>query len=227
MRVDVLLEAVQPGVSASGWAMSGDHVGKHVLVGEVDACGECDVCRRGGAPVCPHATRRGVPAGGTIPVNPRWLVVLDDDMPLPRRLAAAVAGDVTLAYTLYARANVGPRDPVVVVGTDAVAAWLRRILAAKGITPTDAQVGDRPAKVLVTNGDLSSVRPRAQVTMRAGFPIPAEVLAHEVTITAIAGAHPDLVIDVAAMCAKGELDLAAGTTGPDAPDPSRTTVTPV
>ena len=47
--------------------------------------------------------------------------------------------------------------------------------------------------------------------------------AREVTIIGVAGAHPDLVVEAAAMCVKGEIDLAAGTTA-DPTDPLRTHV---
>ena len=37
------------------------------------------------------------------------------------------------------------------------------------------------------------------------------MIAREVTVIGVAGAHPDLVVEVAAMCVKGEIDLVAGT----------------
>jgi hypothetical protein len=55
--------------------------------------------------------------------------------------------------------------------------------------------------------------PRATVTaLGARAPaIAGDALAREVTLVGVAGAHPDLVVEAAAMCAKGEIDLAAGT----------------
>jgi hypothetical protein len=56
--------------------------------------------------------------------------------------------------------------------------------------------------------------PRATLTALAcdpEIPLPGRLLANEVTVTGVAGAHPDLVIEVAAMVVKGELDLAAAT----------------
>jgi hypothetical protein len=49
------------------------------------------------------------------------------------------------------------------------------------------------------------------------------VLAREVTVIGVAGAHPDLVVEAAAMCVKGEIDLLAGTTQ-NSRDPLRTQV---
>ena len=110
-------------------------VDRRVLVGPIDPCGECDVCRRGGAAVCPLAKRRDE-LGASVVAAGRWLVPLDDGLPLPSPSAAAVAGDVALAYTLYARTGVGPREPVVVVGGSPIARFLIEILLAKGVTPT-------------------------------------------------------------------------------------------
>jgi len=41
--------------------------------------------------------------------------------------------------------------------------------------------------------------------------LPGDLATREVTVIAVAAAHPDLVVEVAAMCVKGEIDLAAGT----------------
>jgi D-arabinose 1-dehydrogenase-like Zn-dependent alcohol dehydrogenase len=235
--------------------------GRRVLVGPIDPCGECDVCRCGGAAACPLARRRGE-LGATATVRGRWVVPLDDGLELPGSSAAAVAGDVALAYTLYARTGVAPREPVVVVGGSPVARFLIEILIAKGIAPTavadpgawsdwlhgkgvavardrDAvaavfaahSLGTRPWRVLCGDPAASPAAvelagPRATLTLLAGASpraIAGDALAREVTIIGVAGAHPDLVVEVAAMCAKHEIDLAAGTTD-DATDPLRTHV---
>jgi len=234
---------------------------RRVLVGPIDPCGECDVCRRGGAAVCPQATRRSELAARVV-VAGRWVVPLDDGLELPSPSAAAVAGDVALAYTLYARTGLAPRDPVVVTGGSAIARFLIEILLAKGIAPTavaepgpwadwllsrgvsvaadrDAvtaalaaqSLGTRPWRVVcgdpAANHDAAELAgPRATLTLLAGTtpqPIAGAVIAREVTIIGVAGAHPDLVVEAAAMCVKGEIDLADGTTG-DATDRSRTYV---
>ena len=98
--VGIEVEAAQPGGAAVGRVDEADEhsavlLGKRVLVGALDPCGQCDVCRRGGAPVCPLAKRRA-PAR-RIRASTRWLVTLGDGLELPVPAAAAVAGDVTLA----------------------------------------------------------------------------------------------------------------------------------
>jgi D-arabinose 1-dehydrogenase-like Zn-dependent alcohol dehydrogenase len=265
--VEIALEAVQVGTGAGvGRPLAGEDRGRAVLVGPIDACGECDVCRRGGAAVCPTARRRG-PLGATVATvtaSRRWLVPLGDGLDLPMPAAAAVAGDVALAYTLYARTGLGPREPVVVVGACPVARFLVEILLAKGIAPAAitepgswadwlaaksvtvvrdraalcevfaAQgLGTRPWRILCADPATAAsaaalAGPRATLTVLAA-PSPGalagDLLAREVVVLGVAGAHPDLVVEAAAMCARGEVDLIAGTT--DAPDALRAHVRPV
>ena len=238
------------------------HDGKHVVVGPIDPCGECDVCRRGGAAVCPLAVRRDA-LGARASVAARWVVPLGDGLELAAPAAAAVAGDVALAYTLYARTGLGPRDPVVVVGGSPIARFLVEILLAKTIAPTAVaapgpwadwlaqkgvvvardraglteafaakSLGTKPWRVIGCDpaaGEAAAALagPRATLTLLAGSRalgvLGAEVLAREVTIIGVAGAHPDLVVEAAAMCVKAEIDLTGGTTT-DPSDPLRTVV---
>jgi len=269
-QVEIELEAVQvsmaAGVGHVVWA--GEHaralLDRRVLIGPIDPCGECDVCRRGGAAVCPLAVRRAslTSSGTRVAAAGRWLVPLGDGLELPDPAAAAVAGDVALAYTIYARTGVGPREPIVVVGGSPITRFLIEILLAKGIAPTAVaepgpwadwlagkgvvvahdraslteafaiqSLGTKPWRVIC--GDASATAaavalagPRATLTLLAAVPAPSidgDILAREVTIIGVAGAHPDLVVEAAAMCAKAEVDLAGGTTD-TAADPTRTYV---
>ena len=218
-------------------------VDRRVLVGASDPCGECDVCRRGGAPVCPAARRREA-LGRRIVARARWVIPLGDGLELPAPQGAAAAGDVALAYTIYARTGLAARDPVVIVGATPVTRFLVEILVAKGIVPAlvlapghasfaawatskgatvttpdalaDAMaaqgMGNRPYKVLAVADfarAASLCGPRATLTTLGGD-LPAALIAHEVTIIGVAAAHPDLIVEAAAMCARGEIDLAGG-----------------
>lgn len=277
--VGVAVEAAQPCGAAVGRvddASEGAAVllGKRVLVSSLDACGQCEVCRRGGASVCPLATRREIPVPPRVRVSSRWVVALGDGLDLPLPAAAAVAGDVTTAYTLYARTGLSSREPVVILGTNAVTRFLVEILRAKGITPTvlvdgepagwrdwllgkgatavtgsDASLvqtvtsaiaaqgqGARPWRVLVTDARelpraAALAGPRATLTVltqRGTCPaLPGDVLAREVTVIGVAGPHPDLVVEAAALCVKGEIDLAAGVEVGEPRDVTRATVVPL
>ena len=245
-------------------------LGKQVLFGPSEPCGECDVCRRGGAAVCPLARPRGA-ITAQIVAAARWVVALDDGLDLPLPGAAAVAGDVATAYTLYARTGIGPREPAVVLGHSPVARFLVEILLAKSITPTvvvepergawcdwllsrgavvarvardagdadarqtvasalaaqDGAPAGRPWRVFATTCDAVAraaalAGPRATLTVLAPSPpLPGELAAREVTVIGVAGPHPDLVVEAAAMCVKREVDLAAGTAHEDHPDVPR------
>jgi 6-hydroxycyclohex-1-ene-1-carbonyl-CoA dehydrogenase len=266
-QVEIALEAVQATRAAGVGRVvaAGEHaqglLDRRVLVGPIDPCGECDVCRRGGAAVCPLAVRRDrLDARATAAA--RWVVPLGDGLELASPAAAAVAGDVALAYTLYARTGVGPRDPVVVVGGSPIARFLVEILIAKAIAPTAVaepgawadwlagkqvvvardraglteafaakSLGTKPWRVICCDPQaieaaVALAGPRATLTLLAPpvpHALPGEVLAREATIIGVAGAHPDLVVEAAAMCAKAEVDLVDGTTAA-AGDPLRTHV---
>jgi L-idonate 5-dehydrogenase len=262
--LDIEILARQPGGSALARVTATPEgavlaVGALVLVGASAPCGECEVCRRGGAAVCVHA-RALDPVASTAQVSSRWLVALGDGLDLPIPAAAAVAGDLAVAYTLYARTGLAPRDPVVVTGTTPVARFLVEILRAKGLVPVVVTadsafsawvvskgalvaidragviaatntlgLGARPLRVIAT--DTASLAlaaelagPRATLTVLApATALPGSLISREVTIIGVAGPHPDLVTEVAAMCAKGEIDLVAGTTS-DPADKTRALV---
>ena len=234
------------GVAADEW------LGLRVLVPTVDACGECDRCRRGGAAVCGHGGRLGTTAPGALTTHltasARWLVRLDGALALPGAATAAIGGALAHAYTLYARASVGPRDPVIVIGGGPLARLTLEVLLAKGAAPVAATddaatiaalgdrtrvcalhtaaieeaigaVGDRPRRVLVIDSaqlelGLRVAGPRGTVVVAAGAataiePPLAIALAEEVTIAGVVDGHPDLVPELAALCARDELSLAS------------------
>jgi hypothetical protein len=92
-------------------------------------------------------------------------------------------------------------------------------------------LGTRPWRVICADPAATAAAselagPRATLTLLAGAPpqpIAGDLLAREVGIIAVAGPHPDLVVEAAAMCVKREIDLDDGTTlAPD--DPLRTHV---
>jgi 6-hydroxycyclohex-1-ene-1-carbonyl-CoA dehydrogenase len=271
--VGIAVEAAQPGGAAVGIvddASEGSAVllGKRVLVGPLDPCGQCEVCRRGGAAVCAFAKRRES-ISPRLKVSSRWVVALDAGLDLPVPQAAAVAGDVATAYTLYARTGLGPREPVVIVGDNAITRFLVEILRAKGITPTVISAGGeawrewllskgaavvrtdtpqlhdavtaavaaqglgvRPWRVIATTPAAieraaSLAGPRATLTVLAGSDAPAlpgDVLAREVTVIGVAGPHPDLIVEAAAMCVKNEIDLVGGVRIGAADDVTRAAV---
>ncbi len=313
-RSDLDSRGAVPGVAALGTVIAAGEqalglLGKRVLVGAIDPCGECDVCRRGSAAACPSASHRGAATRGTlaerVTAQARWTVALDDEMKLEGPALAAIAGDAAVAYTLYARSNVASRDPVIVLGTSPVTRFLVEILLAKGITPvvladaaasawtawlgakhaivcrvataggktgavsddvrrqvTAALIASAPEgsatrawRVIVTSTEAISTAlslaaaPGAQLTVwapsdeQAEFTVQIERGAaqlaaawlQEASVIAVTNAHPDLLVEVAAMAAKGEIDLVGGCNvigvdrvmSLDAEDPTRALVVTV
>jgi hypothetical protein len=183
-------------------------------------------------------------------------VPLEDGLDLPVPAAAAVAGDIALAYTLYARTGIGVREPVVICGASPVARFLIEILIAKAIAPIvvvdpahtawcaylaakgvatasdhagvsahfAADGSGRPWRVIAATPEAAPTAaalagPRSTLTVLAPIPaLPGDLAAREVTIICVAGAHPDLIVEVAAMCAKREIDLAGGTSATETAD---------
>jgi 6-hydroxycyclohex-1-ene-1-carbonyl-CoA dehydrogenase len=262
-ELGIAIVAAQPNGAAVGIVDDADErsaalLGKRVLVPAVEPCGQCDVCRRGGAAVCPYLRRHEPAASRRRRASGRWLVTLGDGLDLPTPAAAAVAGDVAIAYTLYARTGLSPREPAVVIGATAIARFLVEILIAKSITPTVvvddpddqawcAWLAAKGAVLARGGGDLRAMiaggvatqglgarpwrlfaadprelaraaavsGPRATLTAlapAAPVALPASLLALEVTVIGVAGPHPDLVVEAAALCARGEVDLVGGVT---------------
>lgn len=304
-----------PGWSAVGKVVAAGEqalalLDRHVLVGAIDPCGQCEVCRRGGGTVCPHAAQRGVATRGTlaarITVAARWVIPLDelglapsteDSGGEPYARLAALAGDAALAYTAYARSDLAPKEPVVVVGVTPVTRYLVDVLIAKGITPVVAlpravvegelgaelgargaiavaapvfdapleAVGEealattleavraalatdapatggpradggraaRPWRILCTELAMVPVAaalagPRATLTVvcdgtSAAPSVPVELWHREVSVCGVVAPSPELVLETAALAARGQLDIAAATQVIDAPVLARDT----
>ncbi len=145
-----------PGLAAVGTvirygAAAGEWDSARVLVPAMAPCGECDRCRRGGAALCPAGATHGIDGPGTlatvVTAAARWLVRLDAPLTLPGPKAAALGGELALAYALYARLGVGPKEPVIVWGRGAIARATAAILDAKGA----------PARVATDDAALAAV----------------------------------------------------------------------
>jgi D-arabinose 1-dehydrogenase-like Zn-dependent alcohol dehydrogenase len=229
------LHAEVPGIAGVGRVVAcgpdATHLdGKRVAVGAFQACGDCDVCRRAGATVCPAGRTLGVDAPGCaaaeVTARARWVLPLEGPLELPGAHAALVGGEAALAFALYARAGVGPREPAAVVGDGPVAHLALAVLRAKSVEPVHVRTADelrdalagKPAKVLADDtgaaAALAGAGPRATVAI-ASLVAPAlngaalsAALAREVTVIGVRGAHPDLLPEVAALAIRGELDLA-------------------
>jgi threonine dehydrogenase-like Zn-dependent dehydrogenase len=146
-RVDWRVDCT-PGGAAVGTVQdageSATHLlGKRVLVGPDQGCGECDVCRRAGVVVCPEGARLGRDADGTLATavvaRARWVCALEGELAgvpgVDGPAAALIAREAAWAYAMFARAGVAPGEPVFIVGGGVVARFLCQIAAARGVRP--------------------------------------------------------------------------------------------
>jgi 6-hydroxycyclohex-1-ene-1-carbonyl-CoA dehydrogenase len=136
-----------------------------VAVGPVMPCGECDVCRRGAAAVCPRRDVLGDSVDGVLAerarARARWLCPLGAELELPGPAAALAARELADGYAMFANASVAPGEPVVIVGDNCRARMLAGVAASRGVTPVfvsahpAAWVQDR-AIVIAAGDDLAS-----------------------------------------------------------------------
>jgi threonine dehydrogenase-like Zn-dependent dehydrogenase len=146
-----------PGGAAVGEVVrAGEHavhlMGKRVLVGPEQGCGECDICRRGEPASCPQGEYLGRTSDGCLAqfasARARWACVLGDELSGPAvdsPAAALLAREAAWAYTMFARAGVAPGEPVFIVGGTVVARFLVEIAVAKGVRPMVLHEPDAPA----------------------------------------------------------------------------------
>ncbi|HKA87440.1 MAG TPA: alcohol dehydrogenase catalytic domain-containing protein [Haliangiales bacterium] len=159
----------------------------------------------------------------------------------PGPAAAALAREAPLAYEMLARAGVAPGETTIWLGdspTASLGAAVARAAGAVGLTlsPEEeelspqalraaiaARAGAPPWRAFDTSGG-SLGRRRALALAAPGGTLVAlapgdlapigvdDALAAEVTIVGVAGPHPDLYPEVAALAARGDIDLAATVT---------------
>jgi len=178
------LPGLTPGGAAVGEVVAAGEAATHllgarVLLGPLEPCGECDRCRRGAVWACAELAIRGETIDGALAqravARARWVCPLVEGLELPDASAAAVARELAEPYALYARAGVGPGEPVVIAGDGARARLLVQLARARGTRPIvvtadggyAARLGDDSCVAIAPGGDLLA-RTRA-ADAEAGF----------------------------------------------------------
>jgi threonine dehydrogenase-like Zn-dependent dehydrogenase len=264
----------EPGIAAVGIVIAAglgaDHlVGQRVVCGPSIPCGECTRCRRGRPELCdaraPVGAAGGAALANRVVAGARWACPLVPPIEISGPEAALLPREASLAYTLYARANLAPGARVAILGRGALARLCLGVLAAQGIKAIAVAAGDDSWAEVARAAGAEVVRteaaPEAEALRRALaasapegaandppdaiFETTGEPWARElalelaapaglallvgrgvtgasgrqtaidaaadagVTVLGVAGPHPDLLPEVAALAARGELDLAA------------------
>ncbi|HET9822329.1 MAG TPA: 6-hydroxycyclohex-1-ene-1-carbonyl-CoA dehydrogenase [Burkholderiaceae bacterium] len=145
---------VAAGADAAAW------VGRAVIVPAVLPCGECDLCRRGLAPICRAQKMPGndihggfashivVPARGLCPVDEPRLAAAG--LALPQ--VSIVADALTTPYQAVRRAGVAPGDLAIVVGAGGVGGYCVQVARAFGAEVVAIDVDARKLEAVARDG---------------------------------------------------------------------------
>ncbi|HTE55326.1 MAG TPA: alcohol dehydrogenase catalytic domain-containing protein [Kofleriaceae bacterium] len=148
--------------------------GRRVVVGPVDACGECERCRRGVPFACPDGALLGHGApgalAGEIVVRARWVTELGNGLEIDGPLAALIAREAADAYALCARAGLAAGEPAVVLGRGPVARLLLQIARARGARAVAASAA-------ADGADAALETVRAHIAEHAGGGRPVKIFA--------------------------------------------------
>lgn len=205
-----------------------------VLVSTVQACGECERCRRGLASVCVHRVLLGSDRDGgcaeQVVASARWLTRLVGAVDIEGAKAALAAGPALTAYALYCRAGVAPGEIVIVVGSGVTSAILTALAKARGAKLL-AFTGDENKDAVTAKLDEEDLRNKPQhifvcdtakhvAVLACATPGSiialvgaegeidyADLQARELCVLGLRFPHPDLMPELVAIVAKGELAL--------------------
>ena len=158
---------VDAGADAPSW------IGRAVVVPAVIPCGDCDICRRGKATICPHqkmpgndihggfATHIVVPAHGLCVVDERRLQSVGIDL----ADLSVIADAVTTPYQAVVQAGVTDGDLVVVNGIGGIGGYAAQIATAFGGTVAAIDVSEEKLKAIAGKGAALTLNVR-QMTPR-------------------------------------------------------------
>jgi 6-hydroxycyclohex-1-ene-1-carbonyl-CoA dehydrogenase len=155
-------------VVAAG-AGAGDWVGRAVIVPAVLPCGDCDLCRRGLAPICRAQKMPGndiqggfashivVPARGLCPVDEGRLAAAG----LSLAEVSVVADALTTPYQAVRRAGVAPGSLAIVVGAGGVGGYCAQVAAAFGALVVAIDVDTAKLEAIAAHGAALTLDARA------------------------------------------------------------------
>ena len=154
---------VAAGTGAESW------LGKAVIVPAVLPCGECDLCKRGLAPICRKQKMPGNDIQGGfathIVVPGRGLCEVDETRLARAGLSLAevsiVADALTTPYQAVRRAGVTPGSLAIVVGAGGVGGYCVQIASAFGAKVVAIDVDERKLEAISQHGAALTLDARA------------------------------------------------------------------
>lgn len=124
-------------IAATGEGVTGWAVGGRVAVLPFAQCGECELCRAGQEQVCPNAVPNGVGLGTGRPGAYAEQMIVDASMlfALPAEVddrAGTLVEPLAVAVRAVAKADLDPRDRVVVLGAGSIGLLTALVLRDRG-----------------------------------------------------------------------------------------------
>jgi 6-hydroxycyclohex-1-ene-1-carbonyl-CoA dehydrogenase len=155
-------KVIAAGAGAEAW------LGKSVIVPAVLPCGECDLCRRGLAPICRKQKMPGNDIQGGfashIVVPGRGLCAVDEARLAQARLTLAevsiVADALTTPYQAVRRAGVTPGSLAIVVGAGGVGGYCVQVAQAFGAQVVAIDVDDAKLAAVAAHGAALTLNSR-------------------------------------------------------------------
>jgi 6-hydroxycyclohex-1-ene-1-carbonyl-CoA dehydrogenase len=153
---------VATGAGAEAW------LGQAVIVPAVLPCGECDLCRRGLAPICRAQKMPGndihggfashivVPARGLCPVDETRLAAAG----LTLAEVSIVADALTTPYQAVRRAGVAPGSLAIVIGVGGVGGYCVQVARAFGAQVVAVDVDDDKLAAMANHGAALTLNAR-------------------------------------------------------------------
>jgi 6-hydroxycyclohex-1-ene-1-carbonyl-CoA dehydrogenase len=154
-------------VAAAG-AGAGSWLGKSVIVPAVLPCGECDLCRRGFAPICRRQKMPGNDIQGGfashIVVPGRGLCEVDEarlaKVGLTLAEVSIVADALTTPYQAVRRAGVSPGSLAIVVGAGGVGGYCMQVAHAFGAQVVAIDIDDAKLAAVANHGAALTLNSR-------------------------------------------------------------------
>jgi 6-hydroxycyclohex-1-ene-1-carbonyl-CoA dehydrogenase len=156
-------KVVAAGPGAESW------IGKTVIVPAVLPCGECDLCRRGLAPICRAQKMPGNDVHGGfashIVVPARGLCEVDlgrlEAAGLTLAQVSIVADALTTPYQAVRRAEVKPGDLAIVIGAGGVGGYCVQVARAFGAQVVAIDVDDAKLEAIAPHGAALTLNARS------------------------------------------------------------------
>jgi D-arabinose 1-dehydrogenase-like Zn-dependent alcohol dehydrogenase len=204
-------------------------IDRTVAIPSLRSCGACLPCRRGRAAACEKLPPTPPLASHSI-VAARLVVPFGDGLRCDEpALLAALACEGLLAYAAIIRAGVEPNRAAIVVGAGPLATFVAALVRHRGSEPIAVDATTDPSTLegtLAARGverfgvPVIDTGLGAEIACRFAGPgatvvlcrrpagAPFAIVANELTIHGLGGAHPDLLPELCAFVSAGTLVLA-------------------